>query len=45
MRCLALLGECIKARDFDTQVAELLARIAVLNRLTRLGSLVTVLVL
>lgn len=37
MRCLKLLGEKLKARDFDRQVNELHARIAVLNHFTMLG--------
>lgn len=45
MRCFKLLGERVMARDFDRQVAELQVRAAVLNRFTRLGRPVTVLVL
>jgi hypothetical protein len=42
MRCFKLLGERIMARDFDRQGAELQVRAAVLNRFTRLGTLITV---
>lgn len=42
MRCFKLLGERIMARDFDRQIAELQVRVAVLNRYTRLGTPVTV---
>jgi hypothetical protein len=38
----AQLGERAMARDFDLQVTELQVRAAVLNRFTRLGTLVTV---
>jgi hypothetical protein len=38
MRCFKLLGECVMARDFDRQVAELQVRAAILNRFTRLGT-------
>jgi len=37
MRCVKLLGEKLMARDFDRQVNELHARIAVLNHFTMLG--------
>lgn len=42
MRCFKLLGERVMARDFDRQVAELQVRAAFLNRLTQLGTPVTV---
>lgn len=42
MRCFKLLGERIMARDFDRQVAALQVRAAVLNHVTRLGTLITV---
>jgi hypothetical protein len=42
MRCFKLLGECVMARDFDRQVAELQVRAAILNRFTRLGTPTTV---
>ena len=42
MRCFKLLGERIMARDFDRQVAELQIRAAVLHRVTRLGTPITV---
>jgi hypothetical protein len=37
MRCVKLLGEKLMSRDFDRQVNELHARIAVLNHFTMLG--------
>lgn len=37
MRCVKLLGEKLMAKDFDRQVNELHARIAVLNHFTALG--------
>jgi hypothetical protein len=43
MRCFKLPGERIMARDFDRQVAELQIRAAVLNRCTRPGTPITVL--
>ena len=42
MRCFKLLGERVMARDFDRQVAELQVRAALLNRLTQLGTPITV---
>lgn len=45
MRCFKPLGERVMARDFDRRVAELQVRAAVLNRFTRLGNPITVLVL
>ena len=41
MRCFKLLGECVVARDFDRQVAELQIRAAILNRFTALGTSLT----
>ena len=41
MNCVKLLGQGLMARDFDRQVAELQVRIAVLNRYTALGKLIT----
>jgi transposase len=41
MHCVKLLGQRLKARDFDRQVAELQVRIAVLNGYTALGIPVT----
>lgn len=37
MHCLKLLGQCLMARDFDRQVAEIQIRVAVLNGYTALG--------
>lgn len=42
MRCFKLLGERVMARDFDSQVAELQVRAAILNRFTSLGTPTTV---
>lgn len=42
MRCFKLLGECVNARLFNSQVAELQIRAALLNRFTRLGTPITV---
>ncbi|WP_028456099.1 IS5 family transposase [Chitinilyticum litopenaei] len=42
MRCFKLLGERVKARTFERQVAELQVRAALLNRFTQLGTPVTV---
>jgi transposase-like protein len=42
MRCFKLLGERVRARDLDRQVAELQMRAAILNRFTRLRTPVTV---
>lgn len=42
MRCFKLLGERVMARDFDRQVADLQIRGALLNRLTHLGTPLTV---
>lgn len=41
MNCLKLLGERIRSRDFDRQVAELHIRAAILNRFTALGTPIT----
>ena len=41
MNCIKLLGQSLMARDFDRQVAELQARIAVLNGYTALGIPIT----
>lgn len=42
MRCFKLLGERVKARTFERQVAELQIRAALLNRFTQLGTPQTV---
>ena len=42
MRCFKLLGERVNARIFNSQVAELQIRAALLNRFTQLGSPITV---
>ena len=42
MRCFKLLGERVNARIFNSQVAELQIRAALLNRFTQLGAPVTV---
>ncbi len=42
MRCFKLLGERVKARIFNSQVAELQIRTALLNRFTQLGKPMTV---
>ena len=42
MRCFKLLGERVKARIFNSQVAELQIRAALLNRFTHLGTPITV---
>jgi len=42
MRCFKLLGERVKARLFNSQVAELQIRAALLNRFTQLGTPITV---
>lgn len=36
--CLKLPGECLMARDLDRQTAEIHIRVALLNRLTQLGT-------
>ncbi len=42
MRYFKLLGERVNARRFDSQIAELQIRAALLNRFTRLGAPITV---
>lgn len=42
MRCFKLLGERVNARRFNSQVAELQIRAALLNRFTQLGRPITV---
>ncbi|MBD9358621.1 hypothetical protein IE877_22545 [Methylomonas sp. EbA] len=42
MRCFKLLGERVNARIFNSQVAGLQIRAALLNRFTQLGARVTV---
>ena len=42
MRCFKLLGERVSARIFNSQVAELQVRAALLNRFTQLGTPITV---
>ncbi|WP_446808515.1 IS5 family transposase [Methylomonas sp. 2BW1-5-20] len=42
MRCFKLLGERVRARIFNSQVAELQIRAALLNRFTQLGTPITV---
>ena len=37
MHCIELLGDKLSARSFDSQVNEIHARVAVLNRFTELG--------
>ena len=37
MHCIKLLGDKLSARSFDSQVNEVHARIAVLNKFTELG--------
>ncbi|MFK7236342.1 transposase, partial [Acinetobacter baumannii] len=37
MHCIKLLGDKLSARSFDSQVNEVHARVAVLNRFTELG--------
>jgi len=41
MHCFKLLGERVRSRDFDRQVAELQIRAAILNRFTALGTPLT----
>ena len=41
MHCFKLLGERVRSRDFDRQVAELQIRAAILNRFTALGTPIT----
>ena len=42
MRCLELLAERLKARDFDRQTTEFQISAALLDRFTQLGTLETV---
>lgn len=42
MRCFKLLGERVNARIFNSQVAELQIRAALLNRFSQLGTPITV---
>jgi hypothetical protein len=37
MHCIKLLGDKLNARNFDSQVKEIHARVAVLNKFTILG--------
>ncbi len=37
MHCIKLLGDKLSARNFDSQVNEIHARVAVLNKFTELG--------
>ena len=39
MHCIKLLGDKLSARNFDSQVNEIHARIAVINKFTELGRL------
>jgi len=41
MHCVKLLGQRLRARDFDRQVAEFQVRVAVPNGFTALGTPVT----
>ena len=41
MHCVKLLGQRLMVRDFDRQVAEVQARVAILNGYTALGIPVT----
>jgi hypothetical protein len=41
MHCFKLLGERVRSRDFDRQVAEIQIRAAILNRFTALGTPIT----
>lgn len=41
MHCIKLLGDKLKARNFSSQVNEIHARVAVLNKFTELGRLHT----
>lgn len=41
MHCFKLLGERVRSRDFERQVAELQIRAAILNRFTALGTPIT----
>ena len=37
MHCIKLLGDKLNARNFDSQVNEIHARVAILNKFTELG--------
>ena len=37
MHCINLLGDKLSARNFDSQVNEIHARVAILNKFTELG--------
>ena len=37
MHCIKLLGDKLSARNFDSQVNEMHARVAILNKFTELG--------
>ena len=37
MHCIKLLGDKISAQNFDSQVNEIHARVAILNKFTELG--------
>ena len=39
MHCIKLLGDKLSARNFDSQVNEIHARVAMLNKFTELGQL------
>lgn len=41
MHCMKLLGQRLRVRNFDRQVAEILVRIAVMNGYTALGIPIT----
>ncbi|MEG1726082.1 MAG: IS5/IS1182 family transposase, partial [Anaerovoracaceae bacterium] len=41
MHCIKLLGEKLSTRTFESQVNEIHARVAVLNKFTELGQVVT----
>ena len=41
MHCFKLLGERVRSRDFERQVAEFQIRAAILNRFTALGTPIT----
>ena len=37
MHCIKLLGDILRARNFDSRINEIRARVAVLNKFTELG--------
>lgn len=41
MHCVKLLGQRLSARDFDSQVADIQVRVAVLHGFTELGTPIT----